>query len=177
MAWNNTPSVTFTEKELKDLDEALARINAILEGKAVNLTPEDHRKIRSVKDRSKVLVDKSKHYMETQLHTLPKTIDKDEFDRDYTARTHPEERLRELAIVQEKLSDTKTLLDFDNLRDVWTYYRYIKFLSKQNEPGITSIYQDLKQYYRGGRRPTDEALLTESSPPPTARVGRPAAGL
>ena len=32
------------------------------------------------------------------------------------------------------------------------YYRYVKFLAEQNEPGTTTIYQDLRQHYHGGRK-------------------------
>ena len=52
--------------------------------------------------------------MEKAPQTMPRTIDKAEFDRDYAARTQIEAPLRELTIVAEKLRDTKTLLDFDN---------------------------------------------------------------
>ena len=83
---------------------------------------------------------------------MPKTIDKAEFDRDYAARGQVEGPLRELTMVAEKLRDTKTLLDYDNLQVAQAYYRYVKFLSEQNEPGTTTIYQDLRQHYHGGRK-------------------------
>ena len=51
----------------------------------------------------------------------------------------------------EKLRDTKTLLDFDNYNCTLSYYNYVKFLTTQNEPGTTTIYEDMKQHYRGGR--------------------------
>ena len=52
----------------------------------------------------------------------------------------------------EKLRDTKTLLDFDNYNCILSYYNYVKFLSTQNEPGTTTIYEDMKQHYMGRRR-------------------------
>ena len=80
--------------------------------------------------------------------TLPPTIDKAEFDADYVARKQLEMPHRDLARISEKLSDTKILLDHDNYHNAIAYYRYIKYLAGQNEPGSTSIYQDLRKHYQ-----------------------------
>ena len=152
MALDNLISVSFTDEELTKISTAIEQINTILKGKAINLTPEDRRQYGSIADRNKLLVDKAKFYMEKAPHTVPKTIDKAEFDRDYAARGQVETPLRELTMVAEKLRDTKTLLDYDNLQVAQAYYRYVKFLAEQNEPGTTTIYQDLRQHYHGGRK-------------------------
>ncbi len=86
--------------------------------------------------------------MEQNPHTIPNILDKAEFDRDYKAREQMELPMRSLTSVIEKLKDTKTLLDHDNYHAAMAYYRYIKYLSMQNEPGTTSIYNDLKQHYK-----------------------------
>ena len=98
---------------------------------------------------------------------VPRTIDKAEFDRDYAARTRLEAPLRELTIVTEKLRDTKTLLDFDNLQSTFAYYRYVKYLASENEPGTTSIYQDMKQHYQRGGAPQPEEPETPAPEPAT----------
>ena len=152
MALDNLISVSFTDEELTKISTAIEQINTILKGKAINLTPEDRRQYGSIADRNKLLVDKAKFYMEKAPTTVPKTIDKAEFDRDYAARGQVETPLRELTMVAEKLRDTKTLLDYDNLQTAMAYYRYVKYLASQNEPGTTTIYQDLRQYYHGGRK-------------------------
>ena len=152
MALDNLISVSFTDEELTKISTAIEQINTILKGKAINLTPEDRRQYGSIADRNKLLVDKAKFYMEKAPTTVPKTIDKAEFDRDYAARGQVETPLRELTMVAEKLRDTKTLLDYDNLQVAQAYYRYVKFLAEQNEPGTTTIYQDLRQHYHGGRK-------------------------
>ncbi len=126
MAIDNLISVTFTEDELTQMSEAIAKINKVLKNKVVNLTPEERSQYGSIADRNKVLVDKCKTYMEQAPETLPRTIDKAEFDADYKARTQIEIPLRNLQRVVEKLTDTKTLLDHDNFQASLTYYRYIK---------------------------------------------------
>ncbi len=156
MALDNLISVQFTQEELTKIDDAIAQINSVLVGKAVNLSPEERTQYGSIADRNKVLVDKCKAYMEQAPETLPRTIDKAEFDADYQARQQIEKPLRDINRVVEKLTDTKTLLDHDNLQASLTYYRYVKYLANENEAGTTTIYNDLKQHYRGGR-PTENS--------------------
>ena len=156
MAIDNIISVSFSDEDVEKMNAAIRILNEVMEGKAVNLTPEERRQYGSIADRNKLLVDKAKFYMEKAPQTMPRTIDKAEFDRDYAARAQIEAPLRELTIVAEKLRDTKTLLDFDNLQNTLAYYRYVKYLASENEPGTTSIYQDMKQHYHGGRKPDEE---------------------
>ncbi len=99
---------------------------------------------------------KTKNYGNRQLNqrmdknpeTIPHILDKAEFDRDYKTRKQMELPVRSLKRIIEKQEDTKTLLDHDNYQASIAYYRYIKFLSMQNEPDTTTIYNDLKQHYR-----------------------------
>ena len=101
----------------------------------------------SIADKNKVFVDKCKAYMEQDPATVPNTLNKHEFDKDYKARQQMEEPLRMVLRIAEMLSDTKILLDFDNYNGSISYYRYVKFLATQNTPGITSIYEDQRQHF------------------------------
>ena len=166
MALDNLISVSFTSEELTKISAAIEQINTVLKDKAINLTPAERRQYGSIADRNKLLVDKAKFYMEKAPHTVPKTIDKAEFDRDYAARGQVEAPLRELTMVAEKLRDTKTLLDYDNLQVAQAYYRYVKYLASQNEPGTTTIYQDLKLHYPGGgKKASDKNKKPEDKKP------------
>lgn len=164
MALDNLISVSFTSEELTKISAAIEQINTVLKDKAINLTPEDRRQYGSIADRNKLLVDKVKFYMEKAPTTVPKTIDKAEFDRDYVAREQMETPLRELTMVAEKLRDTKTLLDYDNLQAAQAYYRYVKYLASQNEPGTTTIYQDLKLHYPGRKAADKDKKPDEKKP-------------
>lgn len=162
MALDNLIAVVFTEEEIAKMDAAIASLNSVLSGKAINLSPDERRQYGSIADRNKVLVDKAKFYMERMPETLPRTIDKAEFDKDYAARMQLETPLRQLKAVVEKMSDTKTLLDFDNFQATLGYYNYVKYLASQNEAGTTSIYEDMKLHFRGGRAAAQE---TQTPPP------------
>lgn len=148
MALDNLISIRFTDEEVQKMQQAITLLNEVLAGKAVNLTPEERKQYGSIADRNKVLVDKVKDYMEQNPETLPRTLDKVEFDADYKARTQLEVPMRSLNRVMEKMRDTKTLLDHDNFMAAISYYRYIKYLASENEPGTTSIYQDLRKHYQ-----------------------------
>ena len=148
MALDNLISVKFSEAEIDTINDCIKQLNEILRGKAINLTPEERKQYGSVADRNKILIDKCKDYMDRIPETLPPTIDKAEFDADYVARKQLEMPHRDLARISEKLSDTKILLDHDNYHNAIAYYRYIKYLAGQNEPGSTSIYQDLRKHYQ-----------------------------
>ncbi len=148
MAIDNLISITLTDEEVKTMNDAVKAINDVLKGKAVNLTPDERKQYGSIADKNKVFVDKCKAYMETNPHTIPNVLNKEDFDKDYKARQQLETPLRSLLSVLEKLQDTKILLDHDNYHAATSYYRYMKYLSSENEPGTTSIYNDLKQHYK-----------------------------
>ncbi|MDY3529977.1 hypothetical protein PG593_09345 [Riemerella anatipestifer] len=148
MAIDNLISVEFSAQELKTIDDAIGAILGVIQSKAINLSPEERRQYGRIADKNKVLVDKCKLYMEQDPSTVPPTIDKAEFDKDYLARTQLEAPLKKLDRVIEMMTDTKTLLDYDNYTAAVSYYRYVKFLATQNQAGTTSIYKDLSTHYQ-----------------------------
>ena len=71
-------------------------------------------------------------------------IDKVEFDSDYNARTQVETRAQRLESLAQQLIDTKTLLDHDNYTNALSFYRMLRFLAGENEPGTKTVYEDMK---------------------------------
>ena len=147
MAFDNLISITFTEAELTQLDTALASIAQVLQGKTINLTPEQRQQYGRIAEQNKLFVNKAKEYMEQHPAHVPNFVDKTEFDRDFLARTQIEGRMNQLAGLAEQLSDTKTLLDHDNYHNAITFYRNVKFLSQENVPGTTTLYEGMKQFF------------------------------
>ena len=164
MAIDNMISVEFTEQELTKLGNALNEVMQLLSGKVVNLSPDERMQYGSIADKNKVFVDKCKAYMEQDPATVPNTLNKHEFDKDYKARQQMEEPLRMVLRIAEMLSDTKILLDFDNYNGSISYYRYVKFLATQNTPGITSIYADLNQHFQSMGKRAKKAPDTPEAP-------------
>lgn len=155
MTDKNLASVVFTTEELQKLDEALQNIENVLKGKTFNLTPDERRQYGSIAEQNKLFVNKCKELMEQYPQFVPSFLDKEEFDRDYQARQQIETRLIRLKTFTEQLSDTKVLLDNDNYYNSITFYRNVKFLSVQNIPGIKTLYEQLKQFFKGGRKKAD----------------------
>ena len=168
MAIDNMISVEFTDQELTKLGNALNEVMQLLSGKVVNLSPDERMQYGSIADKNKVFVDKCKAYMEQDPTTVPNTLNKHEFDKDYKARQQMEEPLRMVLRIAEMLSDTKILLDFDNYNGSISYYRYVKFLATQNTPGITSVYEDLRQHFeRAAKGSKAKAQDNKPEPPKT----------
>ncbi|WP_378184012.1 hypothetical protein [Aquimarina sp. SS2-1] len=144
MALENLISVSFTEEELAQLDGHLLGIRQILQGKTVNLTPDQRRQYGRIANQNKLIVDKAKNYMEQHPDWVPRFVDKDEFDRDYTSREQIESRVQLLENLSTQLIDTKTLLDHDNYNNALSFYRMIRFLAGENEPGAKAVHEDMK---------------------------------
>lgn len=149
MALENLIQVQFTDDELTRMDASLREISSILNGKTIKLSPEERRQYGSIAEQNKLFVNKSKELMEQYPQYVPQYVDKSEFDRDFMARNQIEGRLLALKNIFEQLSDTKVLLDHDNYTSALSFYRNIRYLNGENTPGIKSLYEALKQFFKG----------------------------
>lgn len=165
MALDNVISVEFSSEELKKISDALTVIEQVMKDKSVNLTPDERQQYGRIADRNRLLVDKCKTYMELNPQSLPPTLNKEEFDRDYQARTQIDPVMKRIAVLQTLFSDMKTLLDFDNFNAAVSYYRYVKYLSMQNAPGMSAVYSDLRTHYQN--RSTSGTASKGTPEPPT----------
>jgi hypothetical protein len=147
MSVENNLMVEFSQEELAKLSDALEMITEVFQGKTVGLTPEQRRQLASVAERNKGFVDKCKAYMDQEPSSIPPTINKEEFDKDYIARTCVEPVLSKLTAILQDLKDTKTFLDNYNYAASIAYYNYIKYLASQKVPGGEAIYADLKKHF------------------------------
>jgi len=150
MALENLISVEFTNSELEKLDDAISMIESVLQGKTINLTPEQRQQYGSIAEQNKLFVNKAKNYMDQYAQYVPVFLDKAEYEKDFAARQQLESRMQRLNSVTEQLSDTKILLDFDNYHNSITFYRNVKYLAGENVPGTTVIYEDMKQFFTSG---------------------------
>ncbi|MBG6129959.1 hypothetical protein IWQ47_001958 [Aquimarina sp. EL_43] len=156
MALENLISVTFTEDELNKLTQGIHTIKEVLLGKTVNLTPEQRAQYGRIANQNKLIVDKAKNYMEQHPTWIPNFLDKEEFDRDYTTRKQIESHVQQLEYLAQQLLDTKTLLDHDNYSNALSFYRMMRYLAGENEPGAKPVYEDMKVLFkRNGATPKE----------------------
>lgn len=163
MALTNLISLSFTEEELTTLDAHLAGIKTILANKTINLTPEQRQQYGRIANQNKLIVDKAKSYMEQHPTWIPRFLDKAEFDRDYKARKQIEDRVQLFEGIAQQLIDTKTLLDHDNYTNALTFYRMVRFLSRENEPGAKTVYEDMRVLFEKST-PTTPAEALGATP-------------
>ncbi|MCX8524348.1 hypothetical protein OF897_10550 [Chryseobacterium formosus] len=169
MAFDNLISLTFSENELTNIDQAIQAIEAVLQGKTINLTPDQRQQYGRIAEQNKLFVNKAKGYMEQYPQHVPGFLDKTEFDNDFSARQQIENRLQRLSSLTEQLSDTKVLLDHDNYHNAITFYRNVKFLSGENVPGTNVIYDDMKQFFSSSISSSSSSTTT-----PPANGNQPA---
>ncbi len=139
--------VKFTSEEISQLSEALGTIERIIEGKMYNLSPIERQSINGVLTSRKLFVNKAKTLMELHPEYVPNFIDKERFDAFFKIRKVFEKQLNRLAVITEEFTDTKMILDEDNYDDALLFYRNIKYLKNTPAAGITSIYEELKQFF------------------------------
>lgn len=165
MAFENLIQLNFTEEELAKVDASLAEIERILKGKTHQLTPQERRQYGSIAEQNKLFVNKAKQLMEQYPEYVPNFLDKAEFDEDYLAREQIGRRLQKLKNLVEQLSDTKVLLDHDNYFNALSFYRNVKYLSRENIPGIKSIYDEMNQFFVKSNKPESSKSETDKQTP------------
>jgi len=151
MALENLISITFSDEELNNLNQSITMLKKALHGKTVNLTPDQRGQYGRIANQNKLIVDKAKNYMEQHPEWIPRFLDKEEFDRDFTARKQIETQVQLLENLSQQLIDTKTLLDYDNYTNALSFYRMMRFLAGENEPGAKAVYQDMKVLFKKNR--------------------------
>lgn len=161
MALDNLISVSFTDEEVTKVNQGATDIGTTLTGKTVSLTPEQRQQHGRIANQNKLIVDKAKMYMDQNPQWIPGFLDKAEFDQDFNTRAQIESMLARLESLVQQLVDTKTLLDHDNYNNTLTFYRYVRFLANENEPGAGAAYADMKELFT--RSVSKEAEENEES--------------
>lgn len=147
MSLKNLISIEFSPSEETELQKALETIQRVLKGKTINLTPAERQQYGSIGEYNKLLVEKTKMYAAQNPDFIPRNFDLAEFDKDYKMRQTFINTLSLLTNITEQIEDTKILLDYDNYSDALKIYRHIRYLAEEGEPGLESVYEDLKQLF------------------------------
>ena len=129
------------------INTALTGIETTLTGKTVNLTPAERQLYGSINEQSKLLVNKVNDISNTHPQFKSPQVNWTEFAADYAARATLEGVYNRLLSITEQISDTKILHDYDNYQQSLTQYSYISYLAEQNVPGITTVKEDLAQFF------------------------------
>ena len=149
MSLKNLISVGFTQEEVDQINQHLAGIQELIKGKVINLSPEERQQYGRINNRTENWIVKVDVHMKQRPELIPFYIDKEEFVKDQEARNKMKPILNSIASIQESLDDTSKLLSHDIYNTAISYYRNIKMISRQDVPGTTTIYEDLKSQFPG----------------------------
>ena len=158
MALDNLISVSFTEEELTQFDEALTVIENIIKSKAVvSLTPEQRRQYGRVAYEMEVWLYSVDSYMKQANNFIPSFVDMNEHTADLTAHRALNPRIERVNLLLQAMQDTNLLLGTDIYNSSMAYYRTVREGAKSNASGAPVIYADLKrQFASKGVKKTEE---------------------
>jgi hypothetical protein len=159
MALDDLISLELTSAEEGEIMHAIEIIFNIINPKAKNLTPAERQMYGKVRYEFEVWIDKCRGYMRDNPTLVPPYIDIAEFERDYAARNTMKPIEQKLQQLFEMFDDSFVLLGHDLYINCIAFYNALKVASKNNVPGSTVIFQDLKQQFPGvGKKKEDPAV-------------------
>ena len=129
------------------INKALDDIQNAIISKTVNLTPDERQKYGSINEQNKLLVNKVNDVHSSHPQFDSSKVNWAEFASDFAIRSTLEKIISRLNSIAEQLDDTKILHDNDNYQQALSQYGYISYLADQNEPGITTIKEELAQFF------------------------------
>ncbi len=148
MPFDNLISISFTPQEVTQLNDAFTVIENILNDKVQNLTPKERKKYSKIADKTENFVVKSVDYIKLKPDLVPFFVDVAEMNKDIEARKVFDPMMKRLKRLYEECDDTNKIIGYDVYNCVIAFYRNIRMLSKQNIPGINTIYDDLKKHFK-----------------------------
>ena len=127
--------------------KALTDIENAIKAKTVNLTPDERQKYGSINEQNKLFVNKVNDLHSSQPQFDSSKVDWPEFESDFAIRSNLEKIMLRMRSIVEQLDDTKILHDNDNYQQSLSQYSYISYLANENEPGITTLKEELAQFF------------------------------
>ncbi len=155
MPLNDLIQNQLTTADTDTIANALGNIEAAISQKMVNLTAEERQKYGSINEQNKLFVNKVNDVHNSQPQFDSSKVDWAEFANDFAIRQTLENIITRMKSIAEQLDDTKILHDNDNYQQALSQYSYISYLANENEPGVTTIKDEIAQFFNraGGTTP------------------------
>ena len=135
------------EESQGDTNEEIRRGRAVPRHDFFNLTPEERQKYGSINEQNKLLVNKVNDIHNSLPQFDSAQVDWAAFIDDFLIRSILEKIIGRLKSIVEQMDDTKILHDNDNYQQSLTQYAYVSYLAEQNEPGITTVKEELSKFF------------------------------
>lgn len=149
MAIDNMISLTLSADELKKIDDALAAIEQVMNGKFISLTPTERQSYGRVSDKTEDWIGQVKESMLQNPALVMNHIDVAEYNRDYDTRKTLLSRLRRIEKIYNLFEDTNMLLGSDLYHNAITFYKGLKASAQTDAPGAKTVYNTLSARFPG----------------------------
>lgn len=150
MPFTNLSNVHFSTTEKTALNNALAALEAALNGKLANLNSEERQKYGSVNEQNKLIINKVKDYRLAQPALSSPDVDWTEFLADHDSREVLQNVILRLQSLIDGLNCAKILHDYDNFKAALTDYEFTKYKAGTNVTGFETKMNEIKQFFTGG---------------------------
>ncbi|HZK95439.1 MAG TPA: hypothetical protein VFC67_14620 [Prolixibacteraceae bacterium] len=153
----NKVSVTISEEATININEAIKVIIQNLP-ELINLTQEERQINPKMGDKTVAFVSKNLEYAKQNPRVVPGFLDMGEFEKDVIAVTELRKVLIPLQQLVEELDDTTLQAGSEAYAASRIFYNAVKGAAKAGEPGMKTIYEDLKSRFPGYSKkgPSDE---------------------
>jgi hypothetical protein len=149
MSLDNLISVKLTIEQKNQILDHLIKIEEILDGKVINLTPKQRQFHGRIGDWTENWIKKVIMWMDQKPDLIPFYLNVENFCQDVESRENFKPLLAKIRLIKESLEDTSMLLSSDIYTAAIAYYRHIRNVSHANVPGTTEIYKDLATQFTG----------------------------
>lgn len=147
MPITNLNNTHLTAAQITAINVAFMALEAALVSLNTQLTPEERQQYGSINEQNKLLVNKVKEYHDTQPTLSDATIVWSEFDADYASRLFKEGAINRLQALVTRLTNSKTLHDYDNYQTALQDYAYTSYMAGRGNPAFETKYNELKQFF------------------------------
>lgn len=141
-----------SEAQIKEISDALTRLEETMQGLNVNLTPEERNKYGRVNEQNKLFINKVNDYATQQSSLRSPEVDWAEFSKDFKSRAVMENIISRLNNLAMRATNSKTLYDFDNYQDALSDYAYTQYRANSKAVGYEEKYGELKQFFARNRK-------------------------
>ncbi|HRK29030.1 MAG TPA: hypothetical protein PK239_17285 [Chitinophagales bacterium] len=149
-------SVTLTPAEITTLNDAITAIRTVLDGKTVNLTPEERSQLYKMRNNRLSLAEIALDQANSNPNLVPSYISLTEAQRDMAYYKQLRTYISILQSLLETLDDTQKAVGSEVLKFCLPYYQSVKQAAQLAVPGTTILYEELNQFFDLPPRPEED---------------------
>lgn len=149
-------SVTLTPAEITTLNDAITAFRTVLDGKTVNLTPEERSQLYKMRNNRLSLAEIALDQANSNPNLVPPYINLTEAQRDMAYYKQLRTYASILQSLLETIDDTQKAVGSEVLKFCLPYYQSVKQAAQLAVPGTTSLYEELNQFFDLPPRPEED---------------------